>query len=296
MTAAYRRGCPIVEVNVGGGLGVPGRADEEPVDLDAYAAGDRRHLGPLGVAVGREPGDYIAKDTAILLGEVVTVEERRGTTVRRLDLGWNVDWSYFIYRFPQEIVVCRAPTRRGPGRDGAGHINEAADVFAEDYPMPPVEEGDIVALLNAGGYHQAMARPTACGPCPRRCSSRPSADRARRIRRGRRSPSPPPARGDRGGTRRRRSCAARPSSRALAAAGSSQRREGRPAAPPAEPAARCAMSAASHPSGIRDERLRHARHGSAPAYADTCRAGSADGRGELGTCMPRNAPRGARRR
>ena len=39
----------------------------------------------------------------------------------------------------------------------AGHINEAGDVFAEDYPMPPVHEGDIVAILNAGGYDQAMS-------------------------------------------------------------------------------------------------------------------------------------------
>ena len=39
----------------------------------------------------------------------------------------------------------------------AGHINEGSDVFAEDYPMGPVEEGDMVAILNAGGYHQAMA-------------------------------------------------------------------------------------------------------------------------------------------
>ena len=39
----------------------------------------------------------------------------------------------------------------------AGHINEAGDVFAEDYPLPPVAEGDILALLNAGGYHQAMS-------------------------------------------------------------------------------------------------------------------------------------------
>jgi diaminopimelate decarboxylase len=30
-------------------------------------------------------------------------------------------------------------------------------VFAEDYPMQPVAEGDVVALLNAGGYHQAMS-------------------------------------------------------------------------------------------------------------------------------------------
>jgi diaminopimelate decarboxylase len=39
----------------------------------------------------------------------------------------------------------------------AGHINEAGDVFAEDYPMAPVREGDIVALLNAGGYHEAQS-------------------------------------------------------------------------------------------------------------------------------------------
>ena len=38
----------------------------------------------------------------------------------------------------------------------AGHINEAADLFAEDYPMAPVAEGDLVALINAGGYAQAM--------------------------------------------------------------------------------------------------------------------------------------------
>ena len=39
----------------------------------------------------------------------------------------------------------------------AGHINEAGDVFAEDYPFPEVEEGEPVAILNAGGYLQAMS-------------------------------------------------------------------------------------------------------------------------------------------
>jgi diaminopimelate decarboxylase len=151
-------GHPIAEVNVGGGLGVRARADEEPVDLAAYAGALARHLGPLGVAVGCEPGDYLAKDTAILLGEVVMVEERAGTTFVGLDIGWNVNCSYFIYKFLQEIVVCRAAdAARTEIVTVAGHINEAGDVFAEDYPMPPVREGDVVALLNAGGYHQAMA-------------------------------------------------------------------------------------------------------------------------------------------
>jgi len=154
-------GHPIEEVNVGGGLGVPARADERPVDADAYAAAIRRALGDLvddGVIVGCEPGDYLAKDSAILLGEVVTVEERAGTTFVGLDLGWNVNCSYFIYRFAQEFVACAAPDAPRTERvTVAGHINEAGDVFAEDYPVPPVREGDILALLNAGGYHQAMS-------------------------------------------------------------------------------------------------------------------------------------------
>jgi diaminopimelate decarboxylase len=151
-------GCPIAEVNVGGGMGVPARADEPPVDLDEYAAVVARHLSPLGVAVGSEPGDYIAKDAAILLGEVVTVEERAGTTFVGLDIGWNVNPAYFIYRFAQEIVVCRAADApRTELVTVAGHINEAGDVFAEDYLIPVVREGDIVALLNAGGYLQAMS-------------------------------------------------------------------------------------------------------------------------------------------
>jgi diaminopimelate decarboxylase len=148
----------IIEVNVGGGLGVPARADESAVDLATYAAVVARHLGPLDVTVTAEPGDALTKDAGILLAEVVTVEARRGVTFVGLDIGWNVNCAYFIYGFAQEIVPCRDPGAERTTRvTVAGHINEASDVFAEDYPMAPIAEGDIVALLNAGGYHQAMS-------------------------------------------------------------------------------------------------------------------------------------------
>ena len=151
-------GYPIREVNVGGGLGVPARQDEQAVDVDDYAAVLARHLGELDVVVACEPGDYFSKDAAILLGEVVTVERRRDVTFVGLDLGWNVNCAYFIYRFAQEIVLCRAAdSPRTEVVTVTGHINEAGDVFAEDYPMPPVVEGDMVAILNAGGYLQAMS-------------------------------------------------------------------------------------------------------------------------------------------
>ena len=151
-------GHPIAEVNVGGGIGVPARADEIPVDLDAYAAAIARQVGDLDIAIGCEPGDYLAKDSAILLAEVVTIEERDGTTFIGLDIGWNVNCSHFIYGYAQELVVCRdARGARTERVTVAGHINEAGDLFADDYDLAAVGEGDIVALLNAGGYHEAMS-------------------------------------------------------------------------------------------------------------------------------------------
>ena len=150
-------GCALVEVNVGGGLGRPSKARDVRVDVGAYADLLVKHLGPLAVRVGLEPGDFIVKDTAVLLAEVVSVENRRGTTFVGLDVGWNQLNQHFIYRFPQGVVVCRAAD--APSTSSvtlAGHINEAGDIFAVDHAMPEVCEGDIVALLNAGGYAQSM--------------------------------------------------------------------------------------------------------------------------------------------
>ncbi len=151
-------GFPICEVNVGGGLGTVARDDEMPVDLDAYAQTVRRHLSPYGVTAAFEPGDLVMKDAGVLLGEVVTVERRGDTTFVGLDIGWNVNCAYFIYRYAQEILPVRDPLReRTQAVTVAGHINEAGDVFAEDYPFPDVAEGEVVAILNAGGYLQAMS-------------------------------------------------------------------------------------------------------------------------------------------
>jgi len=151
-------GCAIREVNVGGGLGRVARDGEIAVDLDAYARTIEAHLAPYGVTAAFEPGDFVMKDAAVLLAEVVSVERRGGVTFVGLDVGWNVNCAYFIYGYAQEVVPLVAPMReRTQLVTVAGHINEAGDVFAEDYPMPQVAEGEGVAILNAGGYLQAMS-------------------------------------------------------------------------------------------------------------------------------------------
>jgi diaminopimelate decarboxylase len=155
--ALQGEGCPIVEVNTGGGLGVPQRAGDLPLDLDRWASILAEHLGPLGVAVGTEPGDFLLKECAINLSEVVSVEERDGLLFVGLDVGWNAMGERFIYDALLDVVLCRA-TDALPVRDVTicGHINEGDDLFAEDLPFPQVVEGDIVAAINVGSYNASM--------------------------------------------------------------------------------------------------------------------------------------------
>src|SRR5688572_5073723 len=150
-------GCPIVEVNTGGGLGVRFRSDDRPLDLDAWAAVLAEHLGPLDVLVGTEPGEFLAKESASHLAEVVSVEDRDGITFVGLDTGWNVMNEHFVYKIPFHPILCRAADAE-PVADVtvSGHINEGNDLFAEDHPMPEVEEGDIVAIPNVGSYNASM--------------------------------------------------------------------------------------------------------------------------------------------
>jgi diaminopimelate decarboxylase len=151
-------GMPIREVNVGGGLGVPRRAGDRPLDLDALAAILARHLGPLDVVVACEPGDFLTKECGHLLAEVVTVEDRAGVTFVGVDAGFTVMPEHFIYGAPVEVVLCRAAGEAGTRRvTVAGNINEGDDLFAENVPFPPVEEGDVVAMLNVGSYNAVMA-------------------------------------------------------------------------------------------------------------------------------------------
>jgi diaminopimelate decarboxylase len=145
-------------VNVGGGLGVRLAEDDLPIDVDRWASILARHLGRRGIRVQVEPGDYLVKDAGVLLARVNTVEDKAGTRFVGVDAGLNIQNLAAYYRTP--FVV--APLRWKGGAVAervtvAGNINEAIDLLAEDVMLPPIAEGDLVALLNTGGYGSAAS-------------------------------------------------------------------------------------------------------------------------------------------
>lgn len=150
-------GHQVEEVNAGGGLGVPQRSEDEPLDIDAYAGILAERLAPLGVAIGCEPGDFLAKESGILLAEVVTLDERDGVAFAGLDAGYNVAPERFIYGALVPIVLSRAADAE-PARTYtvAGNINEGDDLWGEDVPLPELGEGDVLAFLLVGTYNRSM--------------------------------------------------------------------------------------------------------------------------------------------
>ena len=166
-------GCPIREVNTGGGLGVPQRSGEEPLDLARWAAIAAEHLGPLDIVVATEPGDFLVKESAVLLAQVVTLEERDGVLFAGLDAGWTQAPEHFIYDALLDVVVCHAADAE-PDRPVtvSGNINEGDDLFAVGLPLPALREGDMVALLGVGSYNASLfsehcLRPPASALFPR---------------------------------------------------------------------------------------------------------------------------------
>ena len=153
----------VVYINVGGGIGVAHSADDQPVDLDLYARAIsqvvRRRLG-THVEVCCEPGDYIVNDTAIMCAKVTQVEEKGGVVFVGLNVGFNSNPQAAHYGFVQELThATRGPSAPSqPTHMVVGNINEVIDNFHESAHLPAtLQEGDIVVMLNAGGYGSSMS-------------------------------------------------------------------------------------------------------------------------------------------
>jgi diaminopimelate decarboxylase len=150
-------GHPVTEVNAGGGLGVPFDAEKPALDVDAFARVLTKQLGPLGVTIGSEPGDFLVKEMGVLLAEVVSADERDRHRFVGVDAGFNVAPERRIYEEPIPLILCRAvdaPSERPV--TVAGNINEGDDLWAEELPLPEVGEGDVIALLRVGSYNRSM--------------------------------------------------------------------------------------------------------------------------------------------
>jgi diaminopimelate decarboxylase len=157
-------GNPIEWINLGGGFGIHYREEEAPPARD-YADVLIPILKPTGYRLIIEPGRFIVGNAGILLTRVTYVKRSGDRRFIICDAGMNDLIRPALYGAHHEIWPVSSEHRKGAPEteavltpaDVVGPVCESGDFLAKERMLPPVKEGDYLAVFSAGAYGMAMA-------------------------------------------------------------------------------------------------------------------------------------------
>ena len=149
-------GIPLDHVDLGGGLGIS--YDGTPVPgLGDYARIMAERIGPTGLRLLLEPGRALVGRAGVLLTTVVDVKEYPGgPRFAILDAGMTELMRPALYGAYHRIVPVTPRAGETRPYELVGPICESSDIFGRDRLMPPLEPGDLLAVLDTGAYGSVM--------------------------------------------------------------------------------------------------------------------------------------------
>jgi diaminopimelate decarboxylase len=150
----------IEHVDLGGGLGIPYREDNEPPpDPDAYAAIVKRATSGLDCKLIFEPGRMIVGNAGILVTRVIYVKRGEAKRFIIADAAMNDLIRPTLYEAHHDIRPVREPVAGAPRilADVVGPVCETGDYLALDREMAEVAPGDLLAVMTAGAYGAVQA-------------------------------------------------------------------------------------------------------------------------------------------
>jgi diaminopimelate decarboxylase len=153
-------GHTIAHVDLGGGLGIPYRDDNEPPPHpDAYANVVKRATRDLDCKLIFEPGRLIVGNAGILVTRVLFVKHGEAKNFIVVDAGMNDLIRPTLYEAHHEIWPVRQPDRaaRRIRADVVGPVCESGDFLALDRDLAEPAPGDLLAVMSAGAYGAVQA-------------------------------------------------------------------------------------------------------------------------------------------
>lgn len=125
-------------------------------------------LKGLGLKILLEPGRFIVGNAGVLLTKVVYEKRGSAKTFMIVDAGMNDLIRPALYQGHHDIVPLKKPAAAGKFEvvDVVGPVCESGDFFAQNRELPPVEEGDYLALMSCGAYGFVMASNYNTRPLP----------------------------------------------------------------------------------------------------------------------------------
>jgi diaminopimelate decarboxylase/aspartate kinase len=146
-------------MDLGGGLGVPEKAGQIPVDLVMLQGviDELRTRWPQ-IGIWLEPGRFLVAQAGVLLAQVTQLKGKGAVQYVGVATGMNSLIRPALYGSHHDIVNL---SRLGePGTEVynvVGPICESADYLGHERLMPPTAEGDTLLIANAGAYGHAMS-------------------------------------------------------------------------------------------------------------------------------------------
>jgi diaminopimelate decarboxylase len=153
-------GHAIEHIDLGGGLGIPYRVDNNPPPLpDAYAEIVRKRVGNLAMKVMFEPGRLIVGNAGILVAEVIFVKEGDARNFLVVDAAMNDLIRPTLYDAFHDIRPVVQPPADTPRLivDVVGPVCETGDYLGHDRDLPRLQAGDLIAVSTAGAYGAVQA-------------------------------------------------------------------------------------------------------------------------------------------
>src|ERR1700726_670612 len=153
-------GHTIGHIDLGGGLGIPYRTDNDPPpDPDAYAKIVKNATRGLGCRLIFEPGRLIVGNAGILVTRVPYVKHGEAKTFVIVDAGMNDLVRPTLYEAHHDIRPVREPAAGAPQitADVVGPVCESGDFIALDRSLVAPKAGDLLAIMSAGAYGAVQA-------------------------------------------------------------------------------------------------------------------------------------------
>lgn len=151
---------PHVKVlDLGGGLGVPEKPGQAPLDLEAVDATLAKvKTAHPGYQIWLEPGRFLVARAGALLARVTQVKQKGALTFVGVDAGMSSLIRPALYGAYHEIVnLSRLDEKATQTATIVGPICESADVFGHARRIATAREGDVLLIGTTGAYGRAMS-------------------------------------------------------------------------------------------------------------------------------------------
>lgn len=146
-------------VDAGGGLGISyeGRQPRFAEQISAYADAVLKPLRSLDVHLLLEPGRSIVGPAGVLLARVLYRKTNNHKRFLIVDAAMNDLLRPSLYGAYHEIVPVTCRSQEKETTDVVGPVCETGDFFARERELPLAQEGDLLAILDAGAYGAVLS-------------------------------------------------------------------------------------------------------------------------------------------